>query len=232
MQRIDEIVVVMPARNERELIADALDAVGEARAAAEASARVAVRVVVVLDSCTDGTEGIARARHDLTVVEVEASNVGAARAAGVGAGVAASGVPLDRLWITTTDADSRVDPDWLVEHIALARAGAELVVGVIRPDPRDLSDEQMAAWWSRANEASRADDPGGVHGANLGIRGDLYSRLAGFSPLVVGEDVDLVERASRMGAQIVYARAGQVVTSARTHGRAPHGYAEFVRLHY
>ncbi|MEY2847909.1 MAG: hypothetical protein RI885_574, partial [Actinomycetota bacterium] len=147
--------------------------------------------------------------------------------------VAASVVPVHRIWIASTDADSQVDADWLVEQLTSARGGADVVVGTIRPDPRDLSAEQHSAWHTRALEARIDADAGaGVHGANLGLRGDVDARLGGFAPLRVGEDDDLVRRARQLGLRVVASDRGQVTTSARIDGRAPHGYAEFVRTHY
>ena len=86
---IRAIGVVMPARDEEALLGDAVAAVLEARAALvraepEWAESGRVRVVVVLDACTDGSLNIARAFGPaIEVLEVEVANVGRARAAGV-----------------------------------------------------------------------------------------------------------------------------------------------------
>jgi GT2 family glycosyltransferase len=66
---------------------------------------------------------------------------------------------------------------------------------------------------------------GHVHGANLGIRADLYQRLGGFDAAVVNEDVDLIRRARRHGVEIRWALDMAVRTSSRAVGRAPLGFA-------
>ena len=107
-----EIVVVVPAHNERERLPACLASV----AAAARQATVPVTVVVVLDACTDRPEdAIAR---PVRALSVSGRNVGAARAAGFAAAAPRSDA---RTWLATTDADSVVPTTWLADpavHIA------------------------------------------------------------------------------------------------------------------
>lgn len=219
---VARVLVVVPVHDEEELLAACLASVGEASGAAG----VPVDVVVVLDDCRDGSAALARAAGVRTVT-VRAGAVGAARAAGIAAGlVRCAGAP-GAVWIACTDADTVVPAHWLRTHRALADAGADVVVGTVRPDPRDLTPRQLAAW--RATRVAGRPN-GHVHGANLGIRADAYVRAGGFAPLVEHEDVDLVARLrADRGTVVRAADEVDVVTSGRTVGRTPGGYAGYLR---
>ena len=227
MSAVDRVVVVVPAHDEQESLEDCLSHL--AVAAAEAtSLGVQVEVVVVLDACTDASAAVA-ARHDVVVVETGAACVGAARALGVQVGVqvgAASGPGADggrRTWIATTDADSRVPRSWLLDHLAAAHHGHDLLVGPVLPDAEELEEPVLAAWHER-HRAGRLH----VHGANLGVRRSAYEAVGGFPALTTGEDVALVQALLDLGVPAV--RQGRpVVTSARERGRAPDGFAGYLR---
>jgi len=68
-----------------------------------------------------------------------------------------------------------------------------------------------------------------VHGANLGIRASAYLAAGGFAAVRCREDHDLLRALQAMGRPVVRTWAEPVVTSARTHGRAPGGFADFLR---
>ncbi len=212
---IRRIGVVIPARDEEELVAHCLRSVIE-------SARVVrarVTVTVAADGCLDRTAQVARAFPGVNVIELESSNVGAARAA-------ASERALRRGadWLANTDADSVVPPHWLAEQLALAAAGADVVVGTVRPDFAGLTGEQVSAWL----ETHIPGAPNGhVHGANLGIRASAYRAVGGYRSLPEHEDADLVERLR--DCTIVATDRTEVVTSARRFGRTPGGYARYLR---
>ena len=56
------------------------------------------------------------------------------RRRGVGAEAlrrAASGCAPEQVWVATTDADTRVPPDWLVRHVRAADGGADALAGVV-----------------------------------------------------------------------------------------------------
>lgn len=206
-------LIVIPARDEAALVARCLESVLAAR-------RADCRVVVVADSCVDDTATIARGFDGVEVVEVTYANVGAARAAGVAFGLR------DAEWIASTDADSVVPANWIDDQRRLALRGADVIVGTVRPVAADLDERQRAAWTAR-HDPRRPN--GHVHGANLGIRASSYLAAGGFLPMAEHEDTDLVSRLAESGAVIVAANSSEVVTSGRSFGRTPGGYARYLR---
>ena len=120
-----EIVVVVPAHNERDRLPACLASV----AAAADQVAVPVTVVVVLDACSDRSEdAIAR---PVRALSVSGRNVGAARAAGFAAAAPRSDA---RTWLATTDADSVVPPPWLADQAVHHRARMQGVVGTVSVD--------------------------------------------------------------------------------------------------
>lgn len=234
----DRVDVVVPAHDEEDGIARCVDALAAAvRRLRVERPSVAVRVTVVLDGCTDRTAEELTAAVDAdalwTVVPLDVlatSHVGVGRARAVGTDHAfADGPAAAARWTAHTDADSRVDPDWLVQQVDAAAAGAHVLVGAVVPDPDDLDPVVLARW-------TRAHPPGAtlghVHGANLGVRGDVCLALGGFDPVPEHEDVRLVERARALGFAVHATTELPVVTSGRFAGRTPGGYAEHLRRTY
>ena len=227
---VDALVVVVPVHDEEELLPRCLAALDEARLALSRGEQPVpdVAVVVVLDACTDASEQVAR-RHPVTILRTEHACVGAARAAGVEAALSLVRPitdRLDRVWIASTDADSAVPENWLVEQVRLARQGVDLMIGTVRPDLRDLSEVQRAAWTAKHTPGLAN---GHVHGANLGIRADVYRAGGGYGSVDEHEDVLLVEAARRAGARVRASDECWVLTSGRSIGRTPGGYARYLR---
>lgn len=221
---IDAVGVVVPVHDEAARLPRCLAALDRAFAALPAAIRRCG--VVVLDACGDGSEAIAAAwGHHLAV---EARNVGAARAAGMRYVLAQLDTPRERTWLATTDADSEVPEDWLLEHVRCARAGAEAIAGTVR-----VSDwsEYPAGFGERFttfyDELGTDEHHGHVHGANLGVRADAYLAAGGFAALATGEDHALW-RALDARAR-VSSRHIAVTTSARREARAPAGFSGFLR---
>lgn len=233
--RID---VVVPAHDEESGIGGCTEALADAvRVLRRAHPTVEVSVVVVLDGCTDRTAVVLRstaaadplwAAVPLEVVETAHLGVGRARAVGTTRALATGPEPSER-WTAHTDADSRVDPAWLVQQVAAHADGAHVLVGAVVPDPDDLDPVVLARW-------THAHPPGStlghVHGANLGIRGDVCLAIGGFDPVPEHEDVRLVERARALGFDVRATTDLPVVTSGRFDGRTPGGYAEHLRRTY
>lgn len=219
--------VVVPASNEEALVGPSLDALTVARDRLRARRPdVAVRVVVVLDSCTDGTARVVAERRDVTALSVTARRVGAARSAGVAAVLAGSALAHHEIWLANTDADSQVRPDWLIGMVEHAAAGADLVLGTVLPGP-ELSAPAMRRW--HADHVLRDGHPH-VHGANFGVRASVYCALGGWPDVATGEDVLLAQRAASSGQyRIVRSSAWPVLTSARTVARAPYGFSSHLR---
>jgi hypothetical protein len=208
------IGVVIPVHDEAELLAPCLSA-------ANLSARhvalngEAVRIVVVLDQCSDDSVNIAR-KIGVETIRVDARNVGIARGAG-----ASRMIELGARWLAFTDADSRVAPDWLVRQLALS---VDAVCGSVQVDNWDGHPA-----WIRDTWRSRYCDADGhrhVHGANLGVSTQAYQRAGGFPPLRCGEDVALVDLLMATGASISWSAGPRVVTSARTRARVHGGFGD------
>ena len=130
------------------------------------------------------------------------------------------------VWVCTTDGDSAVPVGWLSHQLDLRALGADVVLGTVRPDFADLTPEHVAYWLETHPPGRPA---GNVHGANLGLRGDVYFAAGEFGNLEQHEDVELVNAARSLGASVVATDANEVVTSGRFWGRTPGGYAAFVR---
>ncbi|MFF3599084.1 glycosyltransferase [Kitasatospora indigofera] len=229
---IRSLAVVVPARDEEELLGDCLDALR--RAAGHPRVRaLPVRVVVVADACVDGTAAVAL-RHGAELLELSAGSVGAARAAGsdhaVGLALAARpGLTGRQVWLAHTDADSLVPPGWLGQQLAHAAAGWHAVVGCVRVTdwtghPEGTADAFRARYQNR-------DLPSGhphVHGANLAVRADAYHAAGGFDPLTVGEDRSLVAALEAAGHRVKRTTRHPVTTSARRDPRARGGFGDFL----
>ncbi|MFS0732588.1 glycosyltransferase family A protein [Microbacterium sp. 1P10UB] len=213
--------VIVPVHDEEELLGDCLSSI----IVATKAVRVPVEIVVALDACSDGSAGVA-ASAGVRTVELAARLVGAARRAGTTRALELlDGEPRD-LWLAHTDADSIVPPHWLAHQLALRDAGADLVLGTVRPDFRGLSARHAAHWTATHPRGRPAAN---VHGANLGLRADAYLAAGGFPAVAEHEDVELVARARAAGAAVVVSDDGEVLTSARFTGRTPGGYAAFLR---
>lgn len=211
------IGVVVPAHNEEILLEDCLASLVAARHHPDLMGEE-VRIVVVLDACTDASLEVAR-RFDVTIVEVEARNVGFARAAG-----AHQALQAGARWLSFTDADTVVAPGWLAAQLAL---GADVVCGTVGVD--DWSEHPPSV---RARHLLDYVDACGhrhIHGANLGIERDAYLAIGGFPPRTSDEDVALVESARALGLTIAWSALPRVTTSARRVGRAPLGFAATLR---
>jgi glycosyltransferase involved in cell wall biosynthesis len=217
LRAYDQAAVVIPARNESAHLPACLRAV----LTAALCASIPLTVVVVLDSTDDDSAKLAdRYGPDVHFVSVDAGNVGAARAVGFGY---ARSLCLDEreCWYATTDADSRVDPDWLLQQL---ERGADMVLGVVRVDNWRRQSADFAGCYEGAYGAGEDGHHEHVHGANMGFSARAYWRVGGFRALDSGEDVDLVSRFEASGYRIARDTEVSVNTSARTLARAPHGF--------
>ena len=210
------IGVAIPAHNEAQVLALCLQSVLCAARALDSAEEV--RVVVILDSCTDGTREVAEV-FGVDVVATGARNVGHARAAG-----ADYLLSLGVRWLAFTDADTEVGPDWLKHQLAL---GSDAVCGTVAV--RDWSCHGSAAVALAAHFAASYTDADGhrhIHGANLGVCAQAYRRAGGFAPLACHEDVALVRALEQSGARIAWSARPRVFTSARRQVRARGGFGD------
>lgn len=224
---IRAVAVVIPAHDEEALLGACLASVAAAIAQLSTThPGVTCRAWVVLDACRDASAAVADAAG-VRAIRIEQRNVGAARAAGLAAArTRFARIPPEGLWTAHTDADSDVPSHWLSHQVDLADDGADVVVGTVRPDFRDLDAQRTAAWWARYSPGVAN---GHVHGANLGVRATVLDTVGGFAAVPEHEDVRLVEAARAAGARIVASDGAWVRTSGRLEGRTPGGYARYVR---
>jgi glycosyltransferase involved in cell wall biosynthesis len=222
------LVVVIPAHNEEALIGASLIAMQLAvRFARETDPLTPhVEIVVVADACTDRTIEIASEFAGVRVCAVAGRNVGAARASGVQLALEQLDCVFSEVWIANTDADSVVPLNWITAQVGLARRGFDGMIGTVRPNFADLTSAQIRTW--RATHIT-GEPNGHVHGANLGVRADAYLEVGGFCAEPAHEDVTLVDRLVAAGHTLLPSDDCEVITSGRRQGRAPEGYADYLR---
>lgn len=221
------LAVVIPARNEQERLPRCLRAVFAAEALLHRLMPAAprTRIVVVLDSCTDDSWSVVDRWSGVEVLTRNFGNVGAARAAGADHVLTAQGDARPE-WIANTDADSAVPAQWLVQQMSHAAMDTDLLLGVVRPHAEELQPSSMNRWLSQYH---LRDGHPHVHGANLGVRADMYQRAGGFPPLAEHEDVALAQHIRSLGGRVVSTGGHPVLTSARLGGRTPGGMAGYLR---
>jgi hypothetical protein len=225
-RRIDQVLVVVPAHDEAELLGRQLAAIETAiRYAAWSRPRTSFSTTVVLDSCTDGSAAVTAGFRDVHAVEAELGRVGLARRLGVAEARRRYDARPERTWVACTDADSVVPRTWLTGQLDLAATGSRLVLGTVWPDPAEVETARLRRWWGRHH---LRDGHPYVHGANLGFALDAYDRVGGFRGLTVGEDVDLVQRLRASGVSWTATSRLPVLTSGRLGGRAPAGFASYL----
>lgn len=208
------LAVIVPAHDEEDHIAACLESILVAGRSRRLNGE-RVLVIAVLDDCSDDTERIARS-FGARVVSVAARNVGIARALG-----AQQALLEGARWLSFTDADSTVDPEWLSAQLA---QGSDAVCGTIEVGDWSEYGEQVRR--QHLETYTDADGHRHVHGANLGVTALAYQKAGGFSPLVSSEDVAFVEALHLHGCSISWSAAPRVVTSARRRYRAPGGFGE------
>ncbi len=212
------IGILIPVHNEEALLGDCLKA---ALIAANHPGLMGepVQILVMLDSCSDASAAIAE-HFPVQRLDIQARNVGQVR--GVGARHLLN---QGARWISCTDADSRVAPDWLVAQLALE---ADAVCGTVTVDAWSEGFDPAAQ--IRYHQAYQArDGHRHIHGANLGVSAGAYVRAGGFEPLACHEDVQLVRSLERCGASIAWSHTPQVITSARLQARAQGGFGDYLK---
>jgi glycosyltransferase involved in cell wall biosynthesis len=233
------ICVVVPARNEEELIGSCLRALAEQ----DGVSCEEYEILLVLDVCADGTEARARevaASHPslrLHLLDGPGKGSGYARRLGMDAAC-------DRLYavgrpqalISSTDADTVVAPDWISAQLDAAERGARAIGGRIELGDEGTVPEALLEWhlargYSRHRKLLSEPVPSGktehwqFSGASMALTAAVYREVGGLEPRDALEDEQLEDALRRHGVPIERLLSVRVVTSARLVGRAGQGLA-------
>ncbi|MEI4469748.1 glycosyltransferase [Frigidibacter sp. MR17.24] len=237
--------ITIPARNEADRVSACLDAAAIALAGRGG-------IVVTVNGSTDATLDLVRAWFVTTgtsgvVINDPAPPVGSGVGRARRLAIAAACVRLRQDGtILTTDADSRVAPDWLDANLAeLTRA--DLVCGTVLPEPAEISALPAIISEKGAPEgeyfaltlAIRAlldpvpHDLEPTHinpaGASLAFRMPLYTDVGGIPDIAVREDRVFVEHAESRDWRVRHSSIAQVWTSCRLDGRTGDGMSRALR---
>jgi glycosyltransferase involved in cell wall biosynthesis len=247
---IPDAIVAVPVRNEEERIAACLRAIDSQTGLAPGS----LGVVLFLNNCTDRTEAIvAELVPDLSIpvwILVETfsgAHAGWARRRAMDAAAAWLGESGNAGIILSTDADSRVPPNWVARNFAAIRGGADAVAGRVELDPaeaallppslpargklEDLYDALITEAEARLDPDPH--DPWPCHrttiGATLAVTRAAYLQVGGMPEIPLGEDGAFIARLLEHGLRVRHATDVCVTISARLSGRAPGGVADTIR---
>jgi GT2 family glycosyltransferase len=206
---------------------NAADSIDDCLTSLDALTYPNAEVIVVNDGSRDDTGAIARRHGNVKVIDVPNGGLSAARNIGLSAATGEI--------VAYTDADVRVDPDWLtylVQPMLTSR-----VVGSGGPNIVPADDPFVAQCVARA--------PGGpthvlfddriaehVPGCNMAFRRDALLSIGGFNPVYLraGDDVDICWRLQGKGLRIGFAPAALVWhhhrTTVKAYWRQQVGYGE------
>jgi glycosyltransferase involved in cell wall biosynthesis len=225
------VSVLIPARNEETLLSRCLESVFESLSILPST--VTADVIVAVDCSTDHTYQIASemTRGRGMAIAIESGAVGKARAIAAETALRRHRGPSRRLWLANTDADCVVPRTWVIEQLLLAGDNAEAVAGTIGIDSFDEHGPEVPERFRNSYIVGLDGSHSHIHGANLGIRGDVYQKAGGWGELKTAEDHDIWNRLLKIGARRVSVDHTKVITSGRRIGRAPHGFAEALSAH-
>lgn len=240
--------VVVPARNEEDLVGQCIQALASQSFVSPAE----YEVILILDGCTDETESRAREAAlkapDLRLHFLDGPGEGAGHARRVGMEAACSrllDIGRETGLIASTDADTVVDPDWLAAQFECLDQGARAIGGRI-----ELSDDAglpkgVAGWRSErgsrrhmdllSESSSSGESPGFLEhwqfsGASLSLTAEVYREIGGLEPHAALEDEHLERILCQRGIAIERPISVRVTTSARLVGRAERGLAKDLAL--
>lgn len=231
------VVVAIPAHDEAALIEQALLSVLGAVASASRQHRaLAFTIGVAAHRCSDDTFAVASRTlaaaggvRSIVTRDETSRTVGAVRHGLISTLITAEMDP-SATWILSTDADSVVPRDWIIDLLAIAqRSDAVAVAGMtelIDWDP----DPQTRARYDAIITAGLTPDGGHTHvyAANLAVRLDAYLAAGGFPSVRHGEDHCLLRAVRANGGVVATPREPKVQTSGRIEGRAHDGLADLL----
>ena len=225
------IAIVIPARDEQELLPRCLRSVHNARLMLPLC--ITSDLIVVSDQSTDNTFKIAQdfVQGNGSVVEIDVGCVGSARALGAERALERYDGAQNRCWLANTDADCEVPATWLQDQLAFANAGFAAVAGIIDIDSFAEHESLVSERFRRSYLIHADGTHPHVHGANLGVRADAYLQAGGWQDLSTAEDHDLWRRLRSGRHRRVSDARLCVLTSGRRVGRAPFGFAGALGAH-
>jgi glycosyltransferase involved in cell wall biosynthesis len=194
------VSVVVPVYNGEETIAECLDSLLALRYPAGL-----VDLLVVDNGSRDGTAAVLE-RYDRRIARLSESTRGPAAARNAGLRAAGGEV------VAFTDADCRVDPDWLTAIVApLADQGVGIAGGTIRALPPANEVERFGEAIHDHRQAIEVFDPPYAITMNWASRRAVLEELRGFDEdFRRGEDVDLSYRMIQAGYTLAFAPAAVV----------------------
>jgi hypothetical protein len=255
---VQPCVVAIPTKDEAERLPGCLNALAHQRDSSGRSLLPgAFGVVIFANNCSDESAELARSMASglpFPIRVCEASLLGSFAHAG---GARRAAMDIADAWLSerskrdgvilTTDADSRVSPDWIANNLAAIDAGADAVLGRIVLDdegerlPASLHERGALedAYETLLTEIAALLDPvdcnpwphhATISGATIAVRRETYRRVGGLPCVPLGEDKALVAKLRQYDARIRFCPRIEVTTSGRVIGRAPGGVADTLRL--
>jgi len=243
-------IIAIPVRNEVERIEACLQAIDAQVGLAPGS----LGLVLFLNNCTDGTDAlVARLAPALSIPvrvaseEFSGAHAGWARRKAMDLAAAWLGDAGNMGIILSTDADSRVPPNWVVRNRAAIEAGADAVAGRVELDAAEAAllppslparghlEDIYDALITEAEARIDPDpnDPWPCHrtaiGATLAVTRTAYRAVGGMPEIPLGEDGAFIARLIEHGLRVRHATDVCVTISARLTGRAPGGVADTIR---
>ena len=101
------------------------------------------------------------------------------------------------------------------------------MLGSVEPDPVGMDPELLRRWLDR--HPFEENHPH-IYGANFGVRASAYLAAGGFSQLESHEDRTLVQSLRSLAFTVLATDSMRVLTSGRTHARAPQGFGDVPAL--
>ena len=232
-----KVSVVVPARDEEELIGACLRVLAEQRYVSHDE----YEVLLVLDRCTDSTaeraREVSKTYPSLNLRFLNGSGKGSGHARRLGMDAACARLLASRGpdgLIASTDADTVVAPDWLATQLEAVYRGASAIGGRIELAPDDSLPDSVFRWHTergRRRHQRLLADPSvsgrtehwQFSGASLSLTAAVYREIGGLEPLASLEDENLERTLRRRGIPIERLLSVRVTTSARLIGRAERG---------
>jgi hypothetical protein len=251
---VPQAIVAIPVKDEATRIGDCLAALaGQTDLAGRPIQPGTFGVLLLLNNCRDDTAAVVAGLTPtlpFPLRAIERELPAALRHAGGARRIAMDAAAdwlEERGAILSTDADTRVAPDWVARQLAAFAAGADAVAGHVAEDPAEYRrlpqalrrrerrerryDEMLAEL--EAHLDPREADPWPRHrmmaGASFGVTLDAYRTVGGLPILPAGEDRALGRLLARHDRTLRHALDVRVTTSCRLVGRAAGGMADTLR---